>query len=128
MPRRTAPPKNRPAASSKRSATTGPSASEHAVSIYTDALEVIAEEVRAIATGEQKPPGEYTKGAAVGYLAKQASQIDAERRKAAAAEQKRLDRLTPGVVLAWLRQQDPAVRAQVLREATAIDQKGSGLA
>jgi hypothetical protein len=70
----------------------------------------------------------YDKASRISFHLQRLGQIAESIRKVEAARAKRLDAVTPAMVLAFLRSLDASERAQILREATLIDSRKSGLA
>lgn len=70
----------------------------------------------------------YDKASRISFHLQRLGQIAESIRKVEAARSKRLDRITPAIVLNYLRSLDASERAQLLREAQAIDARKSGLA
>src|ERR1041384_8635928 len=89
-------------------------------------LAYISDEIEKIKTGKAAK-SRHDAGSRIAFLTARVGSIAESTRKGEAARAKRLDDLTPAIVLAYLRQLDPAERINLLREASNIDARKSGL-
>ncbi len=89
-------------------------------------LSYIRDEIEKIKTGKAAK-SRHDAGSRIAFLTSRVGSIADSIRKVEAARAKRLDDLTPAIVLAYLRQLEPAERINLLREASNIDARKSGL-
>ncbi len=90
-------------------------------------IAAIRTEIKAITGGTAKS-SKHDDASRIAFLTGKVGSIADSVRKVEAARAKRLDDITPAIVLAYLRQLDASDRGRLLREAAALDSKGSGLA
>jgi len=89
-------------------------------------LRYLRDEIELIKSGKAKK-SRHDNGSRIAFLTARVGSIADSIRKVEAARAKRLHDLTPAIVLAYLRQLDPAERTNLLREASQIDVRKSGL-
>lgn len=89
-------------------------------------LGYLRDEIEAIKTGKAAK-SRHDAGSRIAFLTSRVGSIADSIRKVEAARAKRLDDLTPAIVLAYLRQLEPAERTNLLREASQLDARKSGL-